>query len=477
VTISLAYHVAHTKCRVQGIVLGVVRVSSQLATISSIPLEDEIHAGQKDGIVPSFPLDLKPGRPSPLGSTALGAMMLRFKLGCADEQDLFNLYSAVGLALKQETTFEMRGHQMGGDEVLFGRAGLLSAMLEIKKEASHTQQGQSDGPGAEISRKIAEFANNAIPKLTRTIVQAGKEGGDKMLKSAADPGSACPISWPWIDSYYSLGAMHGITGILAVLLDPQISTLDGEIREYYSDIADSISALCRVCLETNGNLPASIPPWPSDSTRSSPLVQICHGTPSLLLLLAAAALNVDFSQQFYKSEWIDAIYSGAQRVWENGILSKGGSLCHGIAGNAWPLLMLHDCFEYGFIPLKSFDGCSEEVKATFLKEKRSTGDWLLSRAVVMLQECSSTRPFGTDEKYRMPDHPYSLFEGLAGTLCAWTEAILALLARIDRLDAFERGELDFPKSSAEDVKAKFVGSLRARRGFPGIGIDFSCYEV
>ena len=474
----------YTKYQIEGIIWSLARLRSQIATISSQQAETIFNVSLRGEIgklvikdsVPSFTLDLKPGRPSPICSPALGATMLRFELASVDEQDLSNLKVAVDQALKQEVTFEMRGHQIGGDEVLAGRAGLLAALLDVKKEVA-SQQAEFDGTAAEVAREIEQFANNAIPKLTKAILKTGKESSEEMMKSNPELDGIGPISWSWVDSYHSLGAMHGITGILAVLLNLQIGTIDDEIRKYYPDMAETISALCRVCIKNNGNLPMSIPPWPSDSARPSPLVQICHGTPGLLLLLAAAALNIDFSQQYYKPEWIETIYLGSQRVWDNGILSKGGGLCHGIAGNAWPLLMLHDCFEYECIPAKLLDGCSEEVKRAFLKEKSLTGDWLLSRALAMLQECSKTRPFENDEKYRMPDHPYSLFEGLAGTMCAWTEAVLTLQTRLIRLNAFERGEFNFLKDSADEVKARFRELLEARRGFPGMGMDFSYYKI
>ena len=480
----LIHFVDYAKYQIAGIVLGLARLRSQIAIISgqqaetifNVSLRDEIGTLVTKDSVPSFALDLKPGRPSPICSPALGATMLRFKLALVDEQDLSNLKAAVDQALKQEATFEMRGHQIGGDEVLAGRAGLLAALLDVKKEVA-SLQAEFDGTAAEVAREIEQFANDAIPKLTKTILKTGKESAEERMKSNPELDGIGPISWLWVDSYHSLGAVHGITGILAVLLNPQIGAIDGEVKKHYPEMAETISALCRVCIENNGNLPMSIPPWPSDSTRSSPLVQICHGIPGLLLLLAAAALNIDFSQQYYKPEWIETVYLGSRRVWDNGILSKGGGLCHGIAGNAWPLLILHDCFEYACIPAKLLDGCSGEVKRAFLKEKNLTGDWLLSRALRMLQECSKTRPFENDERYRMPDHPYSLFEGLAGTMCAWTEAVLTLQTRIIRLDAFNRGEFDFPKDSAEEVKARFLELLEARRGFPGIDMDFSCFKI
>jgi hypothetical protein len=43
--------------------------------------------------------------------------------------------------------------------------------------------------------------------------------------------------------------------------------------------------------------------------------------------------------------------------------------------------------------------------------------------------------------YRMPDNPYSLFEGLAGAICCWSEACV-LICRI--LGETEESLLGFP---------------------------------
>lgn len=387
-----------------------------------------------------------------------------------------NLKGAIEQALTQNRTVEMRGHEMGGDEVLYGRAGLLWGLLEISKQRFWTQKLGLDMIAADDEPDFISIVNESIPKLAAIIMQAGKEGAE-VYKQKHGHGGAMPLMWSWIDDYYGLGAMHGITGILAVLLDRQIEMIDGSIKEHYPAIAETITALCNICMTNDGHLPMATPTWPSDGGRSSPLVQICHGTPGLLLLLAAAALNLEFSETYYKPEWIEAIYVGAQKVWEEGLLAKGGGLCHGVAGNAWTLLILHDCFEYNFNTTRAVRECSGDVRKAFLADDRSTGDWLLSRALAMLKECRNTMPFDDNDKYRMPDNPYSLFKGLAGTLSAWSEAVLAIQARVIFQGAIERGQVDFPASATQKVKMRWLKLLMDRLGFPGIGADFSFYKI
>src|ERR1700748_549460 len=80
-----------------------------------------------------------------------------------------------------------------------------------------------------------------------------------------------------------------LAGIFSILLDPKLGGLYPTIESSYADVADSITILCNICVSNKGHLPMSIPPWPS--SRSDPLLQICHGTPGLLLLLASAGRN------------------------------------------------------------------------------------------------------------------------------------------------------------------------------------------
>lgn len=197
----------------------------------------------------------------------------------------------------------------------------------------------------------------------------------------------------------------------------------------------------------------SLPPYPS--SRPSPLVQICHGTPGLLFLLAAARGKEELNA-YRQPEWNEAARLGSQRIWEEGLLSKGGGLCHGIAGNAWPWLILasyslDDSLSAGPEKPESKDPHSEVCR-----------DDLLLRALAFLLHARETQPFappasetGLQNRYRMPDNPYSLFEGLAGTICAWSEACVVITARLRSMEMGEAADLD--------------SVLKDLRGFPGLG--------
>ena len=41
----------------------------------------------------------------------------------------------------------------------------------------------------------------------------------------------------------------------------------------------------------------------------------------------------------YSSEWDAAFKRINDRVWNEGLLTKGLGICHGVTGNAWPWLL------------------------------------------------------------------------------------------------------------------------------------------
>lgn len=156
------------------------------------------------------------------------------------------------------------------------------------------------------------------------------------------------------------------------------------------------------------------------------------------MILLATARKSTHLRTHWKAEWDEAIHLGAERVWQEGLLSKGGSLCHGLTGNAWSLLALHESFE---IESESEEGNEES-------------DDFLSRALTLLLLARETPPYSTvlgipsGFDFRMPDRPYSLYEGLAGEMCAWAEACVVVQARLCK----EAGQRE-----KQNVKEKALG--------------------
>jgi hypothetical protein len=83
-------------------------------------------------------------------------------------------------------------------------------------------------------------------------------------------------------------------------------------------------------------------------------------------------------------------------------LSKGGGICHGITGNAWPLLSLAAA---GYGITQDVGKSSVENQTRYLIE-----DELLAKALCFLLEARKAPPFmpEPESRYRSPDNPYCL---------------------------------------------------------------------
>ena len=123
--------------------------------------------------------------------------------------------------------------------------------------------------------------------------------------------------------------IHFVAGILSVILQAPRETVKPHLRA----ISTCIFALCSLVKQSGGHLPSSLP----EREKSHHLVQICHGSPGFLLLLATMRSRFPESWQ---PDWEEAEAMACNCVWEEGLLRKGLGLCHGISGNAWPLLLL-----------------------------------------------------------------------------------------------------------------------------------------
>lgn len=82
-------------------------------------------------------------------------------------------------------------------------------------------------------------------------------------------------------------------------------------------------------------------------------------------------------------------------------------------------------------------------------------DSALSRGLAFLLKAVElpplSNPLGETSQFRTPDDPYSLYEGLAGAICAWTDACVIINER-----------LEHKGSKGGDLKSPVLG-------FPGLG--------
>jgi hypothetical protein len=127
------------------------------------------------------------------------------------DADLVILGDAVKMALEHGATGLYHGHELGADEVLFGRAGLLWTLLNIR-------QWEVDGEGVfdEIQKGLLDgvLADETAKKLIEAIVRAGREGGaecQRILEQKGESlvgdgdGDVIPLMWVWMKGHYGLG--------------------------------------------------------------------------------------------------------------------------------------------------------------------------------------------------------------------------------------------------------------------------------
>ena len=135
--------------------------------------------------------------------------------------------------------------------------------------------------------------------------------------------------------------------------------------------------------KSTGNFPSSInqenPSVPRNESKD--LIHWCHGAGGVIFMLAKAYLY--FGDQNY----LNACIQCDDLIWEKGLLKKGPSVCHGVGGGGCAHLLIYRL--------------TKDVKYLYRANK--------------FAEFLNTETFKAGA--RTPDNPFSLFEGLAGTVC------------------------------------------------------------
>lgn len=202
-----------------------------------------------------------------------------------------------------------------------------------------------------------------ISQVVTTIVESGKSFSAEQKKS-----ERCPLLYEWHKKPY-VGAAHGLAGIYYMLLQPSARVHPDMLAELVRPSIDYV----RHKRFRSGNFPSSL------SNESDRLVHWCHGAPGVIHMLLMA--HKVFKEEKYLKEASDC----AEVIWQRGLLRKGYGICHGTAGNGYAFLSMY--------------------KATHDQK-------YLYRACKFAEWCLDYGTHGC----RIPDRPYSLFEGMAGTI-------------------------------------------------------------
>ena len=152
-------------------------------------------------------LKLQPGRPSPLTSASVGAAVMRILAGSqpprasaeiaqthVDREDIAALERAVKSAIGQGLTVDRHDRAMGVDEVLYGRAGLLWALLNLGERTYDSK-----------TKKALEESFADLKQLSLVMINMGRLGAESFQEEHPN-GDAMPLMWPWINQYFGLGA-------------------------------------------------------------------------------------------------------------------------------------------------------------------------------------------------------------------------------------------------------------------------------
>lgn len=203
--------------------------------------------------------------------------------------------------------------------------------------------------------------DGVVEKLCNCIIDSGKALSKK-------ESSRSPLLYTWHGKHY-IGAAHGMSGIYYILMQVKSSCVTDHLQTL---IRPSIDYICEKRFPS-GNFLSSL------GNQTDRLIHWCHGSPGAIFMLIQAY------QTFSDEKYLEAAKKCGDVIWERGLLRKGYGLCHGTGGNAYAFLSLYQCTN---------------------DEKH------LYRACKFTEWCLDYGKHGC----RTPDKPFSLFEGLAGTI-------------------------------------------------------------
>ncbi|KAK6621444.1 hypothetical protein RUM44_001251 [Polyplax serrata] len=200
--------------------------------------------------------------------------------------------------------------------------------------------------------------------LVLQIVDVVIRRGQALAREEKTP---APLMFEWHNKKY-LGGAHGVAGIMFVLMQAKQYLTQEQIQL----VRPTVDFLLGIRY-SSGNFPSSL------GSNTDRLVHWCHGAPGSVQMLCAAY------QIFGDQKYLTAAEVCGDVVWERGLLRKGYGICHGVAGNAYTFLILYQT--------------TRDIKHLY-------------RACKFAEWCTTYNQY----QERIPDRPYSLFEGLAGTI-------------------------------------------------------------
>ncbi|XP_068101502.1 glutathione S-transferase LANCL1 [Hyperolius riggenbachi] len=177
-----------------------------------------------------------------------------------------------------------------------------------------------------------------------------------------------PLMYEWYGEHY-VGPAHGLAGIYYYLMQPSCHVSGETLRAFVLPSVNYVNQL----KFSSGNYPPCI------GDKRDLLVHWCHGAPGVIYMLIQAF------KIFQDEQYLWAAAQCTDVSWHRGLLKKGYGICHGAAGNAYCFLAMYNL--------------THDLK-------------YLYRACKFAEWCLDYGEHGC----RTPDTPFSLFEGMAGTI-------------------------------------------------------------
>eukprot|EP00761_Pharyngomonas_kirbyi_P007187 gb/GECH01007196.1/.p1 GENE.gb/GECH01007196.1/~~gb/GECH01007196.1/.p1 ORF type:complete len:507 (+),score=112.33 gb/GECH01007196.1/:1-1521(+) len=306
--------------------------------------------------------------------------------------------------------------QISANELLYGRAGTLHAILLVKETSSDI------------------ITDSVVETLCDRIMSDGYHFGN----------FKCPLLWEWHDKKY-LGAAHGIVGILYILLDvPYVR----QNPKWMRDILNSVHFIATELQFPDGNFPTRTDHFELNRPAYSKLVQWCHGAPGVIplliktiSLLRSSSINLEHSKSRTETSSSPSPSSSSthvehnicnldlvvvnipklitslrhcidiaeKHIWERGLLFKGVGLCHGISGNALSILKARSA-----LLMDHQDNESESGNESHLHYGNRNEKYLRSLYHAVNMTLFAVDVDSLSRLIEVPDHPFSLFQGVAG---------------------------------------------------------------
>lgn len=248
------------------------------------------------------------------------------------------------------------------DELLYGRCGYLYSLLLLRQEIPQVS--------------LPLISDSLIRSILTSILESGKATASSLRSTNLRSGSSTsnsspfpPLFYFWHDSPY-VGAAHGFSGILYFLLKCRKWLTQDELTNLIKPTVDYLISI----RFPSGNTPSSV------GREHDKLVHWCHGAPGVIYT------QIEAYKVFGEEKYLNSAIESSNVIWQRGILRKGYGLCHGTAGNGYAFLALYNL--------------TKDIMQ-------------LNRAIKFASFCAG---YGSHQLTRIPDSPWSLFEGLAGTI-------------------------------------------------------------